>query len=324
MENNTVFVSIVIPMFNEERYLAQCLDSIFKLDYPKDRFEVIIVDNGSTDKSIEIANKYNTTVLVKADVKVGAVRNYGVKHSQGEIIVFLDSDCLVEPWWLTAGIRKLQEEDYNAVGGLFLLRDNPAWIERNWILNSSRSFSYQKTFIGACIFIQRAAFDGVDGFNEALNAGEDCYLTEQLIKKGFKIHIDPNLSVIHLGYPQTIGGFLRRQIWHSSDSVKRLSNIINDKTLLLVVVFMSLFLLIPILYYFTDSLYILLATGSLLAFIPVIFSIKRMIRYGVFKIKPNIVSIYLVDILYLVGRSIGFLRGLKGIISFRGTDKLYK
>lgn len=323
MIGNFPIVSIVMPVFNEEKNLAACLDSVLNLEYPDDKLEIILVDNGSTDNSRLIANNYQITLLERPDVKVGAVRNFGVEHSKGDIIVFLDADCLVEPWWLKEGVRLIEEEKNNAVGGLFLLRENPSWIEKNWILNSSRSYSYQNTFIGACIFIEKEAFKSVGGFNEKLNAGEDCFLTNALVDKGCKIKIDPNLSVVHLGYPNTISGFLRRQIWHSADSFKRLSNILSDMTLLLVVLFTFSFLLLIASLFFENRLLSLLLIG-VLVFIPAVFSLKRISRYGGLKNKFRFVSVYIVDVFYVVGRVIGLLYGILNILISRYNTKIYK
>ena len=317
-------VSIVIPVYNEERYLSDCLESVFNLDYPSDKVEVIIVDNGSTDNSIDIASKFNAQVLIKIDVKVGAVRNYGAMKSSGDIIVFLDSDCLVEKSWLKDGVHLITQGQYHAVGGLFLLRESPSWIEKNWILRSSRSYVYQKTFIGACIFIDKEIFNSVGGFNEDLNAGEDCYLTNQLQKKGYKIRIDPNLSVIHLGYPSTISGFMKRQIWHSSDYLSRLNTIFSDKTMLVVSLFLACFISIPIILTSSTSYHLIFIPLFGIICLPLLLSIKRILRYGGYTGGADLISIYLVDILYLVSRVGGLLSGLFRKMFVNSSNKTFK
>jgi len=317
-------VSIVIPVYNEERYLSDCLESVFHLDYPSNNFEVIIVDNGSTDSSVEIASKFNTQVLIKIGVKVGAVRNYGAMKSSGDIIVFLDSDCLVEKSWLKDGVQLITQDQYHAVGGLFLLRESPSWIEKNWILRSSRSYVYQKTFIGACIFITKETFNSVGGFNEDLNAGEDCYLTNQLLMKGYKIKIDPKLSVVHLGYPSTISGFVKRQLWHSSDYLSRLNTIFSDKTMLVVSLFLACFVSIPIILASSASYQVIFIPLLGIICLPLILSVKRIFRYGGYTGGADLISIYLVDILYLVSRVGGLLSGLFRKIFVSSGNKTFK
>ncbi len=82
--------SIVIPVYNVEQYIKRTLDNIFN-QTEKD-FEVIVVDDGSTDKSIEIAKKYDVKIIKTKHVSVSEARNLGVKHAKGEYLIFLDSD----------------------------------------------------------------------------------------------------------------------------------------------------------------------------------------------------------------------------------------
>jgi len=312
------FISIIIPLLNEERYLAACLDSLNKLDYPRDKFEIIIVDNGSTDASLDIAGQYEVQIYQHPRVKVGAVRNYGVTKAKGELVVFIDSDCVAEPDWLHRGVASLGER-YKAVGGLYLLREHPAWIERYWILKSTRDFTYQTTFVGGCIFIWRDIFNSLGGFDEAMSAGEDTDITQRLKSSGHEINIDPQLSVVHLGYPVTIGSFIKRQMWHSENYYQNFRAALGDKVFLLTNAFMLGFILVlssPLLGSFS------LLTGVLLfATSPLALSAKRILRYKAGDIGVSgMVSVYLVDMLYLVGRVFGALRSLRKAIA-SGPDQ---
>ena len=124
------FISVIMPVFNEERYLEQCLITLRNSKYPKNKYEIITVDNGSTDDSFNIAKQYSDLALYMPDVNVGAVRNFGVKHSSGEILVFLDSDCLVLNNWLTLGVELLLFNKKHVYGGNYKLREEPFWIEK--------------------------------------------------------------------------------------------------------------------------------------------------------------------------------------------------
>ena len=97
-------VSVVIPAFNEERVIGQCLESLNRVDFPKESFEVIVVDNSSTDRTVEVARLFtsslNLTVLKKAKGHISAVRNLGAAAARGHYLAFLDADMLVSPDWL--------------------------------------------------------------------------------------------------------------------------------------------------------------------------------------------------------------------------------
>lgn len=319
------YVSIVIPVFNEERYLPSCLMSLMALRYPKDRYEILLVDNGSTDRTLEIARTFNeVSIHVKEDVKVGAVRNYGVQQAKGSVIVFLDSDCVVNPEWLTDGIRKLTENSGSVIGGQYLLRDDPSWLEKYWILVSPNQSVRETSLLGGCIFIPKEVFLNIGGFDESLNAGEDSDLTARLKREHVSVVIDPSLSVIHLGNPSRVPSFIARQLWHSSDYINGLPHTLRDKTFLLTLAFMAGVLCLLGSIMFMPAAKPMLVVSAILVFAcPAVLSAKRIMRTGArYKKLFDYVSIYLVDCLYLIGRSLGVLSGIKNLLSFRPGVKV--
>lgn len=321
------YVSIVIPVLNEERYLAACLTSLVALSYPKDRHEILLVDNGSTDRTIEIARGFSdVSIMVKENAKVGAVRNYGVQKAKGSVVVFLDSDCVVSQDWLADGVRKLMANPDTIIGGHYLLRNDPSWLEKYWILTSSGRTTPRTSLLGGCIFIPKDIFENVGGFDESLNAGEDNDLTVRLRNEQYRVDIDPALSVVHLGYPSRIRPFIARQLWHSSDYVNGLPHTLRDKTFLLTLAFMSGITGLLVSIIFLPATYLtLIVSGFLVLASPAVLSAKRISRTGVDnKRPPDYLSIYLVDCLYLVGRSLGVISGVKNRLSFRSDAKVGK
>ena len=94
------FVSVVIPTLNSETTLEQCLESVFTQDYPIDKYEVIIVDGDSNDRTLEIAKKFPVKIVTEYKKGRGKAYNRGVLETKGEAIAFLDSDAYAEPLWL--------------------------------------------------------------------------------------------------------------------------------------------------------------------------------------------------------------------------------
>ncbi len=317
------FISIIIPLFNEEKYIRDCLDSLFSLNYPTDKLEIIVVDNGSSDRSAEIVKEYAVKLYSLPEVKVGAVRNYGVSKSNiGEYVAFLDADCTVEPEWLEAGVIELQT--YDAVGGLVKLRKDPSWIEKYWLLNDSVPSVFQNTFSGASIFIKRNVFEDIGGFDENLNAGEDSALTSSLINQGYKINITTRLNVTHLGFPTTVADFIDRQKWHASDYIEKLGDLFRDKVLFIVVLYLTSIVFMPVGFLFSDVIFLISLATIIVS--PAIFSTKRIIRYGGLKPGYSVLLIYCVDFLYLIGRVYGLLTGIffKIYKSKKGDVKISK
>lgn len=89
---DTPLISIAIPTFNEERYIASCLDSIYNQDYPKDKLQVIIIDNYSTDETLKIAKKYPIEILMDKTKDAQYLKMLGLKKSRGDYFIFLDAD----------------------------------------------------------------------------------------------------------------------------------------------------------------------------------------------------------------------------------------
>jgi glycosyltransferase involved in cell wall biosynthesis len=271
--------------------------------------EVLVVDNGSTDRSPEIARGYPVQVLRYPQAKVGAVRNFGAAHSEGELLVFVDADCTADIDWLNRGLESLGEK-WDAVGGLYLLRENPSWMERYWILRSGLECVYQTTLVGGCILIWRRVFEAIGGFDEGLSAGEDSDLTLRLRRAGYAVAIDPRLSVVHLGFPQTVQSFVRRQIWHSESDYQNLPRVLKDRMFLLTHVFMLGLLLVlasPLFGAAAGWIGAMAVLGT-----PALLSAKRILRHRAFGLGAfGYLSVYIIDGFYLVGRLLGAERSLR-------------
>jgi glycosyltransferase involved in cell wall biosynthesis len=107
-------ISVVIPVFNTSAYLQRVLDALAGQDLPPDEYEVICVDNGSRDGSLEIIRRNASVKVVEEPVRSAyAARNRGITEARGDILLFTDSDCFPVPGWLSA-VKKGFEEDATA------------------------------------------------------------------------------------------------------------------------------------------------------------------------------------------------------------------
>ena len=102
------FVSLIIPVYNCENYLKRCLDSVFAQDY--DNYEVICIDDGSTDKSAEILKDYDVRYIYQDNAGQAAARNRGIEEAKGEWICFVDADDAIESNYLSALVNGIREE----------------------------------------------------------------------------------------------------------------------------------------------------------------------------------------------------------------------
>ena len=95
--------SIIIPAYNMEKYIKKTLDSVKKQTF-KD-YEVIVIDDGSTDKTVEVAKKFDVKVIEHKHAGLSVVRNAAIKEAKGDYLVLLDSD----DWWDKDLLKKLDE-----------------------------------------------------------------------------------------------------------------------------------------------------------------------------------------------------------------------
>lgn len=200
--NRYPIVSIIIPVFNDERRIVYLLESINKLRYPKELYEVIIVDNGSTDKTRENACKYNIRLLREDSIKSSyAARNKGILNSKGEIIAFTDSDCILDKNWLINGVSELQNKKCNLLGGRikFFFRNNPSGGELYDSLMFMQNELYvknRKAAATANLFVRANLFKTL-GLFPVVKSGGDGIWTKNAVRRGASISYSPYVVVYH-------------------------------------------------------------------------------------------------------------------------------
>ena len=199
------FISIVIPIHNAESTLGSCLDAIFRSDF-KD-FELIVVNDGSSDASLEIADRYPVKIVELAGNRGAAyARNRGGAEARGEVLFFIDADVTVQPTTLDAVATIFKGDDsIDAVFGSYT-KETPCRDFFSSYKNYIHHYTHQNskedaaTFWGACGAIRKEAFSSVAGFDEAYPGAtvEDIDLGYRLKKAGGRILLRKGLQVTHL------------------------------------------------------------------------------------------------------------------------------
>ncbi len=197
-------VSIVIPAYNEERFIAGAIKAALAQKY-EGEFEVIVVDNGSKDKTAEIASSFPIT-LVK-EIRKGSqyARNAGYLKATGDIIANTDADCLPGPDWISKGASLFKEESTVAVSGPYHYYDNgvifgAVYLFIHKYVQQITHYILQKlklggTVMGGNVFIRRTALEKMGGYDTSLEFyGDDTSTAKRLIKVGTVLY-DRNLLV---------------------------------------------------------------------------------------------------------------------------------
>ncbi len=207
-------VTFIVPLKNEERTIRQCIDSI--INQMVDGDQVIVVDNGSTDRSPEIVEEYKSILFLEnGDVSIGCLRNIGAKSAQGDVLGFIDADCVLRQGWRNEVFRSFENPKIVATGSKYILPEKPHWIERVW-------FSQKKEFPGSVAYInsgnlavRKDDFDRVGGFDENLITGEDAELCGRLRANECLVWENPKIEAVHLGNPKDLWNFYKKQRWHA-------------------------------------------------------------------------------------------------------------
>ncbi|MEM0084793.1 MAG: glycosyltransferase [Candidatus Methanomethylicia archaeon] len=204
-------VSIIIPVKNMENSIEDLLKSIMELDYPKDKIEVIIVDGGSNDKTLEIASKYPVKILKEDGKGPNYGRNIGIKTASGEIYAFTDGDCILPKDWLKKIVEKIDDEEVGCVGGsVFVaecLKDNliakyadESIMRIMPIAKTTEKIHEVKLFkhLATCnMAVKRKVIEEIGGFEDDLKVFEDIDLIVKICKKGYKVLRSPEIYVWH-------------------------------------------------------------------------------------------------------------------------------
>jgi glycosyltransferase involved in cell wall biosynthesis len=203
-------VSIIIPAYNEEHFIADAIQASLTQDYKKDDLEIIVVDNGSTDKTAEIVRQFPVTLIHESRKGSLYARNAGYLKARGEIIVNLDADCLPDTNWISKGIaifKKAEQKhpDLSAVSGPYYYYDNGKLFGLGYFfihayIQPVANYFLQKIKMGAVVmggnvFIRRTTLQKIGGYDVTIEFwGDDSSTAKSLAKVGF-VHFDSKLVI---------------------------------------------------------------------------------------------------------------------------------
>jgi len=181
-------ISVIIPSFNEEENIAQCLVSLSHQTIDRTEYEIIVVDGGSTDKTCEIARKYADMVFIQTSKKVGGARNDGAQASKGDIIATTDADCILPSDWIEQVRNAFTDPAVVQVyGPVYPIEDS---IGNRFSLFLANTFSrigyYSRTFyytLGCNTAFRKDAFIKA-GMYRCIDAGDDLEIAMRMKDEG--------------------------------------------------------------------------------------------------------------------------------------------
>ncbi|HHP7243214.1 MAG TPA: glycosyltransferase [Elainellaceae cyanobacterium] len=214
------FFSVIIPTYNRPEQLTTCLESLTQLDYPRDRFEVIVVDDGS-DKPLDsvVANfkdQLNLKLIRQSNAGPAAARNHAAQHTEGKYLAFTDDDCSPATNWLQALEKCFAASPDRIVGGRTVnaLTDNPysttsqniismGYMHYNAIPDQARFFASNNMVVPA------DRFRDMGGFDESFTTSEDRELCDRWLHQGYPMTYSPEVVIYH-AHPMTLRSFWKQ------------------------------------------------------------------------------------------------------------------
>lgn len=302
-------ISIVIPAKNEENNIAGVLDALFLAigNFPG-KCEVILVDNGSIDCTRTIADNFGCRVIEAPIVTtIAAMRNLGVKLSLGNIIAFLDADCLVDINWINFCLERLLDSKVGLVGTRCIPdMNNATWVEEGWykLFTGIERPDFPRWIGSSNMFVKKKVFEEVGGFSETLITSEDVDICNK-ISKNHLIQLERRIFTIHLRESKTLKQLVKREIWRGSYSIRQTNNffeLISDKSLQIALVFIcsAVALLISGIFYakFTIYIFLLILTVPLVMIVAKKANISNLYDFA---------EVYIVAFFYIFSRSVSLI-----------------
>jgi len=259
---------VVVPVRNRELTIQPLLDSLQKLDYDRNKVEVIVVDGNSTDKTQEIVKKYPVKLVVKKRKGLNLARNTGIKCAKGEIVAFTDSDCIVPPNWITKIVENFKDPQVSCVGGSAKALDNdfisqyadnsivrlmPFFTKREELEKVKPFFRHPA---GCNMAFRRKVAEEVGYFDEHIQYGfDEVEFADRICRAGYKMVLDPDVLVWHK-HRSTLREFLKQNFQYGKGSGlvlkrKRLKDAVSKWSFLGLMGFISWLLIVGSLTFLT-------------------------------------------------------------------------
>ena len=217
-------VSVIVPVYNSETTIGDCVESIFALSFPSDDIELLLIDNASSDRTSTILDRYRDRAVILHEATRGpaAARNRGLENATGDIVAFTDADCVVDRDWLSRIIEPLSDPDVGIVGGTIrAIRPCNAVEEFGERIHDHQMAIeyYSPPYAITMNWASRlSVLEEVGLFDEELLRCEDCDLAFRVVAAGHQIVHEPAAVVYHRN-ESSLAGLIAEGYAHGYHSI---------------------------------------------------------------------------------------------------------
>jgi cellulose synthase/poly-beta-1,6-N-acetylglucosamine synthase-like glycosyltransferase len=213
-------ISVAIPAYNSEKTIGQCLKALAEQSYPADSYEVIVVDDGSTDSTPAIAQSFATRYIRQENQGPAAARNNAARQAKGDIILFTDSDCVPDANWIREMVKPFEDSRVMAVKGAYRTQQNSLtarfaqveFEERFEMLKKAETVDMVDTYSAG---FRRKVFLDLGGFDPSFPVAnnEDTEFSYRMSALNYRMVFNPQAIVYHLNHPDSIKKYARLKFW---------------------------------------------------------------------------------------------------------------
>jgi len=207
-------VSVVIPTYNRKDMLKECLESLFNQTYPKDKYEIIVVNDGSTDGTEEVLKEYAKKApcafkwLTQQNKGSYAARNLGIKNAGGEIICFTDDDCIADKRWLEELVKGFTDEGIGGVGGRIIAYNPKTMLEK--YVEMDQASEIREPLYTCNAAYKKGVLERVRGFDSYFRSGGDVDMSIRVTLEGYKLKYASDAIIYHK-HRETLKGLIKQR-----------------------------------------------------------------------------------------------------------------
>jgi len=212
-------ISVIIPVYNSEHSIGACLESLKRQTISRDKYEIIVVDDGSTDKTAGVVKSFDVRYIYQRNQGPAAARNSGVKVAKGDIVLFIDADCRATENWIEEMVRPFNNPDIAGVKGVYRTEQSDliarfVQIEYEQKYERMKKIPYIDFIDTYSAGFRRDIFLKYGGYDTSFPTAsvEDQEFSFRLAKDGHKMVFQPSGVVYHL-HPNNLKRYFRRKFY---------------------------------------------------------------------------------------------------------------